>query len=289
MPRSPRNLVATLLSLALVGAFPANAAGAEVVKDGSFESTAAADDNPNWDEGWLVFPPICDSTCLEGGQGGGTVGPRTGTNWVWFGGSRTPEEQFVSQEVTIPNGPAILTFYLWLGVSSGNGVDAVRVFIDGQEVFEVFEGDDGYGTYTKVTVDVSKYVSDRPHDLRFEFMSIGPQPTNFSLDDISLTTGSVATEAKTVTLSGRKAVKKGGKAKLTARVTPCTGHEGDAVELMRNGKLITIANSDATCTAVFKVKVKRTARYHAVSPQQDEDHLAGSSKKIKVKARRVRR
>jgi hypothetical protein len=72
-------------------------------------------------------------------------------------------------------------------------------------------------------------------------------------------------------------------------VEPCAGHEGDAIELLRNGKLITIANSDAACTAVFKVKVKRTARYHAVSPQQDEDHLPGESKKLKVRVRSARR
>ncbi len=278
-------MAATLLSLALVGAFPANAAGTEVVKDGSFESTAAADDNPNWSEGWVVNAAICDSTCT--GMAG-RAGARTGTNWAWFGGFPSPEVQFVAQEVTISRGPATLTFYLWLGGGSGNGVDAFRVFMDGEKVFEVFEDATGYESYKLVTIDVSKYVSDRPHDLSFEFEGFGGR-TDFSLDDISLTTGSVATEAKSVTLSGRKSVQKGKKVRLTARVAPCTGHEGDAVELLRNGKLITIANSDATCTAVFKVKVKRTARYHAVSPQQDEDHLTGSSKKIKVRARSPRR
>ena len=259
-----------------------SAAGAEVIKDGSFEAVPSTEENPNWDEGWLVFSPICDVE--DCGSGGGTTGPRTGRNWVWFGGSLGPEEQFVSQEVLISRGGvATLTFYLWLGVSSGNGTDAFRVFMDSEEIFEVLEGTDGYGSYTLVTIDVSKYVSDRPHDLSFEYAGVGGGVTNFSLDDISLQAGPLA--AKSVSLTGKKAVKKGKKAKLTAKVEPCAGHEGDTIELFRGSKKIATAASDDACTAVVKVRVKKTARYRAVSPQQDADHAAGTSKKLKVRAR----
>jgi len=279
----------TVLGLLLLAGIllPADsAAGAELVKDGSFESTPSSEDNPNWNEGWLFFSPICDSACTEGGSGAGTVGPRTGNNWVWFGGSLGPEEQFVSQEVTIARGPtATLTFYLWLGVSSGNGVDAFRVLMDGEELFEVLEGADGYGSYTLVSLDVSRYVSDRPHDLAFEYAGVGGAATNFSLDDISLEAGGAAD--KSVTLSGPKKVKKGKKAKLRAAVQPCAGHEGDAIELFRGAKKIRTATSDASCTAVFKVKVKKTARYRAVSPKQDADHGAGTSKNLKIRAKKT--
>jgi len=282
----PRRSITVLGLLLLAGILlPADsAAGAEVVKDGSFESTPASQDNPNWDEGWVVFPPICDfETC---GEGGGTVGPHSGKNWVWFGGSLGPEEQFVSQEVTIARGPvATLTFYLWLGVSSGNGSDAFRVLMDGEELFEVLEGADGYGSYTLVSLDVSRYVSDRPHELSFEYAGVGGAATNFSLDDISLQAGEL--EAKTVTLSGPKKVKKGKKAKLRAAVQPCEGHEGDTIELFRGAKKIRTATSDASCTAVFKVKVKKTARYRAVSPEQDADHGAGTSKNLKIRAKKT--
>jgi len=282
----PRRSITVLGLLLLAGILlPADsAAGAEVIKDGSFESTPPSDDNPNWDQGGVVFAPICDvDTC---GDGGGTVGPRTGNNWAWFGGSLGPEEQFVSQEVTIARGPvATLTFYLWLGVSSGNGVDALRVLMDGEELFEVLEGADGYGSYTLVSLDVSRYVSDRPHELAFEYAGVGGGATNFSLDDISLQAGEL--EAKTVTLSGPKKVKKGKKAKLTATVQPCAGHEGDAIELFRGAKKVRTAMSDASCTAVFKVKVKKTARYRAVSPKQDADHGAGTSKNLKIRAKKT--
>jgi hypothetical protein len=281
--KSPRSIAVLGLLLLAVVLLPADsAAGAELIKDGSFESTPPSDDNPNWDEGWLTFAPICDvDTC---GDGGGSVGPRTGNNWVWFGGFPTPEEQFVSQEVTIARGPtATLTFYLWLGSSSGNGVDAFRVLMDGEELLEVLEDGEGYGSYTLVTLDVSSYVSDRPHELSFEYAGVGGGVTNFSLDDISLQAGEPAD--KSVSLSGPKKVKKGKKAKLTAAVQPCAGHEGDTIELFRGAKKMKTATSDASCTAVFKIKVKKTATYRAVSPQQDADHGAGTSKNLKIRAR----
>lgn len=261
-----------------------SAAGAELIKDGSFESTPASEDNPNWDEGWLFFPPICDSTCTEGGTGGGTVGPHTGNNWVWFGGTFGPEEQSVSQEVTIERGAvATLTFYLWLGASSGNGVDAFRVLMDGQDLLEVLEDAEGYGSYKLVSLDVSRYVSDRPHELSFVYEGFGGGVTNLSLDDISLQAGEL--EAKSVTLTGPRKVKKGKKAKLTAAVQPCEGHEGNTIELFRGARKIASAASDGSCAAVFRVKVKKTATYRAVSPQQDADHAAGTSKNLKIRAR----
>ena len=263
-----------------------SAAGVEVIKDGSFEGAPSTEENPNWTEGWLVFSPICDPT--DCGTGGGTTGPRTGQNWVWFGGSPGPEDQFVSQEVLIPRGGvATLTFYLWLGVSSGNGIDVFRVTMDGTELLAVPEDAGGYGSYTLVTIDVGKYVSDRPHELRFEFQGAGGGVTNFSLDDVSLQAGAPA--VKKVTLTGPKKVAAGKKAKLTAKVEPCAGHEGDTIELFRGKKKIAGAASDQTCSALFKVRVKKTRSYQAVSPQQDADHLAGTSNKLKVKVKRKAR
>lgn len=282
----PRPITVLILLLLSVLLLPADsAAGVEVVKDGSFEGAPSTEDNPNWSEGWLVFSPICDAE--DCGTGGGTSGPRTGNNWVWFGGSPAAEDQFVSQEVIIPGGGvATLTFYLWLGVSSGNGVDAFRVLMDGTELLEIVEGSEGYGSYTLVTLDVAKYASDRPHDLTFAYQGVGGGVTNFSLDDVSLQAGAPA--AKNVTLSGKKAVKKGKKAKLTATVEPCAGHEGDTIELFRGKKKVASVASDQACKALFKVKVKKTSRFQAVSPKQDADHLAGSSNKLKVKARKPR-
>jgi hypothetical protein len=259
--------------LLLIGLLlPATADAAEIVKDGGFESS----ENPDWEQGGIVFLPICDSTCTEDGTGGGTVAPRTGSKWVWFGGNVAAEEQFVSQAVTIPPGPATLTFYLWLGAQSGNGLDVFRAFIDDTELFEVLESSTEYGSYTLVTIDVSAHAGSQ-HELRFEYAGFGPGATNFSLDDISLQAGGAG--GGSVTLKGPKKVTRGKKAQLTASVQPCAGDAGETIDLFRGKKKVRTAVTDVACTAKFKVKIKRTSTFRAVSP-------AGTSNSLKVRVRR---
>lgn len=93
-----------------------------------------------------------------------------------------------------------------------------------------------------------------------------------------------ALSPRDVTLKAKpKKVEKGEKTRLTAKVSPCGGHEGDTVDLYRGSKKIATKASNASCVAKFKVKMKKTAKFQAVSPQQDADHLEGVSNKLKVK------
>lgn len=93
-----------------------------------------------------------------------------------------------------------------------------------------------------------------------------------------------ALSPKDVTLKVKpKKVEKGEKTRLTAKVSPCGGHEGDTVDIYRGSKKIATKASNASCVAKFKVKMKKTAKFQAVSPQQDADHLEGASNKVKVK------
>jgi hypothetical protein len=90
---------------------------------------------------------------------------------------------------------------------------------------------------------------------------------------------------KDVSLKAKpKTVEKGDKAKLTAKVSPCGGHEGDLVEFYRGNTLIGTKASSSSCVAKMKVKVRKTSKFQAVSPMQDTDHSAGTSNKVKVKA-----
>ncbi len=152
----------------------------ERVADGSFEGGAAS---PAWTQVSTNFgTPLCDpSTCL-------VTAARTGDWWIWFGGISVPEQGSVEQTVSIPLGAASLSFYLWINISSGNGVDEMRVLIDGQEVFSVLEGDPTYGSgYAQVVVNVDAYADGGTHTLRFESTTTGsPTGTNFFVDDVSL-------------------------------------------------------------------------------------------------------
>jgi hypothetical protein len=96
-------------------------------------------------------------------------------------------------------------------------------------------------------------------------------------------------DVKLVSLTGKRKVKKGKVVKLTAMVSPCAGHEGDTIDLYRNDRRIQTVASDADCTVVFRVKMRKTATFEAVSPKQDDDHLEGRSDPRKVKVKKPKR
>ena len=81
-----------------------------------------------------------------------------------------------------------------------------------------------------------------------------------------------------------KRVESGERTRLTAVVSPCAGHEGDLVEFFRGSKQIAEKQSNDSCVAKLRTRVRKTAKYRAVSPMQDADHLAGTSNWVRVKA-----
>jgi hypothetical protein len=93
---------------------------------------------------------------------------------------------------------------------------------------------------------------------------------------------------KLVTLKAKpRTVDPGDRTRLRAKVFPCAGHEGDVVQFFRKKKKIRTKQSNGSCVAKVKVKVRKTSAFRAVSPQQDDDHLKGTSKKVKVRVRRA--
>jgi hypothetical protein len=152
--------------------------------DGSFE---AGTPNPNWNESSTNFgTPICDPFAC--GFGGGT-GPRTGNFWSWFGGIPALEIGQVDQNLTIPVGATSIDFYLEIPVSSGNGVDFVRLQIDGITVFQAMESEAPYAGigYEFVSVPLGAFADGGVHNISFESTQTGsPGITNFFVDDISM-------------------------------------------------------------------------------------------------------
>ncbi|MGH2697073.1 MAG: Ig domain-containing protein [Actinomycetota bacterium] len=103
-------------------------------------------------------------------------------------------------------------------------------------------------------------------------------------EDVQITVSEGTLGPKQVALRAKpKKVEKGKKVKIRARVSPCEGHEGDLIRLVRGSKRIATKATNDACVARFRLKMKRTVRFRAVSPQQDDDHLAGRSKKVKVR------
>jgi hypothetical protein len=155
--------------------------------DGGFE---AGTPNPYWNEASDAFgSPLC--TVADCGTGAGT-GPHGGDWWVWFGGTQDTESAYVGQEVLVPSGTEVLTFYLEIPVA--DTISRFEVWVDGESVFVATDSDQStYATYTEVDVDISAYADDDTHLLTFAFAKVEGGSANFFLDDVSLGTTSTGT------------------------------------------------------------------------------------------------
>lgn len=152
-----------------------------LVQDGGFE---AGSPNPFWTEFSASFgTPLCTTGLC--GFGGGT-GPNSGTWWAWFGGIQAPETGYVEQLVNIPAGGHALTFQLEIPVASGNGVDFMRVEIDGNIVYTALENLPGHTTYAPVSVDITPYAGALRMVRFYSEVTGAVGLSNFFVDDVDI-------------------------------------------------------------------------------------------------------
>jgi hypothetical protein len=142
--------------------------------------------SPAWIESSTTFgSPLCNpGDC-------GLDGARSGQWWAWLGGVEgSPEQASLEQEVVVPASPAALSLHLWIPSSSGNGVDEVRVLVDGVEVWSALADDPAYLLgYMHVMVPLPASASGGVHSLRLEASTTGvPTASSFFVDDISVET-----------------------------------------------------------------------------------------------------
>ena len=146
---------------------------------------------------WITYStnygtPLC--TFTKCGDGGGTAGPRSGNNWVWFGGTPTAVETgyVLQKNVIIPPGPSRLRFYLWIGYAEAGSNSNDKLFIVLNKSYDdivIFTVDatqkDLYPSYKLVEIDLSPYAGQTIHSIMFEAQTNG-KAVNFNLDDISI-------------------------------------------------------------------------------------------------------
>lgn len=158
---------------------------------GGFEDAAGLPlDSPSWIEASTQFSsPICSLQVC--GDGFGSVSPRTGEFWAWFGGvgGSTPETSSVSQSVSVPFAAhADLEFQLGVGAVQAPFTDELHVRLDGSDIasyLEPFEADTTYAPYSLI---VDSIADGLPHTLQFEYVKgLDGNGANFSVDDIALT------------------------------------------------------------------------------------------------------
>jgi len=178
------------LAIALLLAVASASAAAEAVTDGGFE--AGTSDNPHWAAASTAFgTPICSPSACRDDTG--EAAPHTGSNWVVFGSTyEAPEQASVSQVVSLPMGSAVLSFWAWIGARSGNQTDAMRVRVDGQNLWELREDAAGYGSYREVVLGIHGFADGSSHTLTFEYTALAdptpevPNYTVINLDDVSI-------------------------------------------------------------------------------------------------------
>ncbi len=170
----------------------------DIVGDGSF-AQAASGLGPWTGTSTNFGTPACSVASCGGGSG---ALPRTGSEWVWFGGvaaGGATEIGSMQQTVQIPAGRILLEFYLFT-VSGNNLVtDTFRVRIDGQELFLTTAADTLFRSgYTLLQVDISAFGDNQNHILRFETVTAAAAgSTTFNLDDVSIKTCPPATPSPT--------------------------------------------------------------------------------------------
>jgi hypothetical protein len=198
-----RVLVASVAIAAMCSAFAASeAAAAERVQDGTFDGVTCGmtscpagawfSDTAAAGPGFGPLAPRCGvPVTVCSGLGGGF---HTAPNWARFGagsGGTGPEPSLVttslSQNVTIPPGPATLSFLLHMPVQTSVFRAFLTVKLDGTTVFFADEtSQPSYSAYQPVTIDVTAF-SGGTRALKFEGTTITVNDApGFDVDTISL-------------------------------------------------------------------------------------------------------
>lgn len=88
----------------------------------------------------------------------------------------------------------------------------------------------------------------------------------------------------------KQIVRRGGTVRLNAQVLPCGNHAGTRVILFQliAGDFVKVdrATLSGNCTASFSKTIRRNTAFQARWPKQDDDHLAGRSRKKAVRVSR---
>jgi hypothetical protein len=154
----------------------------DAVSDGGFE---AGSPNPYWDEGGALGSPVCGPTCGDLAY--------AGAGFLRFGGQGATNTSAVTQTVTISEGTAALSFWLWIDADPATDQGTLDFLLNGNPVASLSEDDaPAYSDYAQVEVDVSTYADGGTHELEIVGVEIGDTVINFFVDEVALVVTSEA-------------------------------------------------------------------------------------------------
>jgi hypothetical protein len=192
----------------------------------------------------------------------------------------------VSQRLTITDDPPSLTGFVLAPVVLKPGEEATGTVSlsglndAGTEVAIAVEP----GTAASAPASVFVLIDQYEATFRVSALTGGQETITVSLGEVSISRFLTVLAPKRVTLEAKPLrVERGARTRLVAVVSPCGDHAGDTIVFKRGDKTIARAASDASCRAVHRVRVWKVSRFRAVSPRQDDDHLAGTSNLVTVR------
>lgn len=83
-------------------------------------------------------------------------------------------------------------------------------------------------------------------------------------------------------------VKRNSRAQLTAWISPCRGHVGEPVKLLRNGNHVATRRLNRACTVHFRPRISRGAGFRATI-RENAGSQAGASRQLKIRIARHQR
>jgi hypothetical protein len=120
------------------------------------------------------------------------------------------------------------------------------------------------------------YLADRGRDS-------GPNVTNNDGAIFEISLGRVVTTPMLLLKASRRRVERGDRARLVARIIPCTGYEGELVEFHRRGRKIATKASSAGCVARKRFRIWRASSFRAAHPE------LGYSNRVTIRIRKPNR
>lgn len=173
------------------------------VVDPGFEGYTGHGQYTLWQESTSnMYSPLCTTSQPDCDPATSGVGPHTGSAWAWFGVTEAyaAAESTLSQQVTIPSGNNVLSFYFWIKNAEAGASDNefFQAKVDGVELFHADLSDLlTYADYTLVTVDAGAYDDGGVHTLAFTSTSSDGHSVSYLLDDIAICPAVVSNQPPT--------------------------------------------------------------------------------------------
>lgn len=166
-------------------------AGHGAIVNGGFETASATGSAAGWTDTDSQFS-FSRCTVVDCGSGGGSAGPKSGTGWIWFGGSNMSQTAVLSQLATIESSASSLAFDFWTGLTGGSATLSLSIDSVAQWTVTQANASTYAAGYSTVVIPLGAFANNAAHTIRWNYAdSASTAAINWSLDNVRLITNAV--------------------------------------------------------------------------------------------------